>query len=172
MLGLRKTPTPERAATPAEVLAQAEAEVVKTSDTLTAARQTLADLRASIEKERESYLEESATALLDGAARPSRERLTAAERQVPDAEDLVERLAAALTKAEQRARHAKGDVLAEQADAVRAETARRQARIHELQPQVEAMQREISQHSSWIGTAGPIRVTWLEAEARRLRSMP
>jgi hypothetical protein len=172
MLGLRKTPTPERAATPAEVLTRAEAELVKTTDALAVARQALADLRTAIVKEREAYLDASATALLDAEERPSRERLTTLELQVPDAEDLVERFAAALTKAEQRARHAKADVLDEQAAAVREETARRQARLAALMEQIRLLQQEAHEHGGWIGNAGPVRTQQLEAEAWRLRNAP
>jgi chromosome segregation ATPase len=158
--------------TPTERLTAAEVEVEKIAATLAAARHALADLRDTITKERTSYLDASAAALLDGDEQPSRERLTALERQVPDAEDRVERVAAALPKAEQRARHAKADVLDADAAAVREETTRRQARIHELQPQVEAMQREISEHSAWIGNVGPVKTQALLAEAHRLRSTP
>jgi uncharacterized protein (DUF342 family) len=158
--------------TPTECLTAAEAEVEKISATLVAARHALADLRDTITKERTSYLDASAVALLDGEEQPSRERLTALERQVPDAEDRVERVAAALPKAEQRARHAKGDVLAEDAVRRHEETTRRQARLTELVEEIRVRQQEANEHATWIANEGPVKTQQIEAEAQRLRRMP
>ena len=158
------------AATPAEHLAAAEAVVDKTAAALTAARADLGALRTTIDKERESYGTASAIALLDGETQPSRARLDELEGQIPDAEDLIERLAHALALAEQRACLAKADVLED--DAVRRgeETMRRQARLHVLEEELRVRQQEADEHNLWILNEGPVKIQQLEAEAWRLRN--
>jgi hypothetical protein len=157
--------------TPTEHLASAEARHAQVLARLGVARIARDELRATLAKQRESFLSAGAAAELDGGERPSRARLTELEQQlVPDADDRVVVLERAVDEAARQVRHARADVLDEQAAAVREETARRQARLTELGEELRVRQQEAHEHASWIANAGPLKMQQLEAEARRLRS--
>ena len=90
-----------------EYLAAAEARHTQILSRLEAARIVRDDLRVTLAKTHERYLDDSASAELEGGERPSRARLTELEQQVPDAEDRIAVLERADAEAARQVRHAK-----------------------------------------------------------------
>jgi chromosome segregation ATPase len=171
MLGLRKTPTPDPAATPAEVLAAAETRRNALHDRLELARTHLTSLGASIGKARDVYLDELARAELAGGAAPSRSALSDLQAQLPAAEERVAALERDLPGVEREWRLAQADVLAEQTDTLVRESRRCETEVQELREQIATLQGQINERLDVIRNIG-VRPMQLQAEAHRLRTAP